>query len=142
MREYFDEPALTQATLRNGWLLTGDIGYLDADGFLYHLDRKKDMIIRGGHNIGSLEVEETFFRHPAVQEAAVIAVPHPKLGEDIQAFIVLRPGHTAEVEELRKFCLDKLADYKIPRRIAFTDNLPRGPMGKVLKSELRKLATE
>ena len=71
------------------------------------------MIIRGGHNIGSLEVEETFFRHPAVQEAAVIAVPHPKLGEDIQAFIVLRPGHTAEVEELRKFCLDKLADYKI-----------------------------
>jgi acyl-CoA synthetase (AMP-forming)/AMP-acid ligase II len=142
MREYFDEPALTQATLRDGWLLTGDIGYLDADGFLYHLDRKKDMIIRGGHNIGSLEVEETFFRHPAVQEAAVIAVPHPKLGEDIQAFIVLRPGHTAEVEELRTFCLDKLADYKIPRRIAFTDNLPRGPMGKVLKSELRKLATE
>jgi acyl-CoA synthetase (AMP-forming)/AMP-acid ligase II len=142
MREYFDEPALTQSTLRDGWLLTGDIGYLDADGFLYHLDRKKDMIIRGGHNIGSLEVEETFYRHPAVQEAAVIAVPHPKLGEDIQAFIVLRPGHQAEVEELRTFCLDKLADYKIPRPIRFTESLPRGPMGKVLKNELRKVATE
>lgn len=142
MREYFDEQALSAATLRDGWLLTGDIGYLDADGFLYHLDRKKDMIIRGGHNIGSLEVEETFFRHPAVQEAAVIAVPHPKLGEDLQAFIVLRPGQSAEAEELRTFCIDKLADYKIPRRIAFTDNLPRGPMGKVLKSELRKWAAE
>jgi acyl-CoA synthetase (AMP-forming)/AMP-acid ligase II len=142
MREYFDEPALTQSTFRDGWLLTGDIGYLDAEGFLYHLDRKKDMIIRGGHNIGSLEVEETFYRHPAVQEAAVVAVPHPKLGEDIQAFIVLRPGHTADLEELRTFCLDKLADYKIPRRIAFIDNLPRGPMGKILKSELRKMASQ
>ncbi len=140
MREYFDEPELTKATLRDGWLLTGDIGYLDADGYLFHVDRKKDMIIRGGHNIGSLEVEENFFLHPAVQEAAVVAIPHPKLGEDIHAFVVLRQGRSTTVEELRAFFADKLADYKIPRRITFTDTLPRGPMGKVLKNELRKQA--
>ncbi len=142
MREYFDEPELTSATLRDGWMLTGDIGYIDADGYLFHVDRKKDMIIRGGHNIGSLELEENFFAHPAVQEAAVIAVPHPKLGEDIHAFIVLRPGAAATVDELRAFLVDRLADYKIPRRITFARSLPRGPMGKVLKSELRKQVTE
>ncbi|MFX5998927.1 long-chain fatty acid--CoA ligase, partial [Acinetobacter baumannii] len=88
---------------------------------------------RGGHNIGSLEVEEALFRHPAVQEAAVIAVPHPKLGEDIHAFVVHRPGHAVDIADLQAFCRDKLADYKIPRRITFTETLPRGPMGKVLK---------
>lgn len=141
MREYFDEPELTKGTLRDGWLYTGDIGYLDDDGFLYHVDRKKDMIIRGGHNIGSLEIEENLFRHPAVQEAAVVAVPHPKLGEDIHAFVVLHPGETATTEELRVFLADKLADYKVPRRITFTPTLPRGPMGKVLKADLRRQAT-
>ncbi|TDR85517.1 class I adenylate-forming enzyme family protein [Enterovirga rhinocerotis] len=140
MREYFDEPGLTAETLKDGWLLTGDIGYLDEDGFLYHVDRKKDMIIRGGHNIGSLEVEETFFRHPAVQEAAVVSVPHAKLGEDICAFVQLRPGQTVTADALRAFCADKLADYKIPRRIIFIDHFPRGPMGKVLKSDLRDRA--
>lgn len=142
MREYFDEPELTKASLRDGWMLTGDIGYLDADGYLFHVDRKKDMIIRGGHNIGSLEVEENFFAHPAVQEAAVVAVPHPRLGEDIHAFIVLRPGASATIDELRAFLVDRLADYKIPRRISFASALPRGPMGKVLKAELRKHAIE
>lgn len=140
MREYFDEPGLSQGVLRDGWYLTGDLGYLDADGFLYHVDRKKDMIIRGGHNIGSLEVEEVFFRHPAILDVAVIAVPHPKLGEDIHAFAVLRPGRSASVDDLRSFCTDKLADYKIPRRVTFVDAMPRGPMGKVLKSELRQIA--
>ncbi|QCI68322.1 class I adenylate-forming enzyme family protein [Phreatobacter stygius] len=142
MLEYYDEPVLTQKALQDGWLLTGDIGYLDAEGFLYHVDRKKDMIIRGGHNIGSLEVEEALFRHPAIQDAAVIAVPHPKLGEDIHAFVVPRPGRTVDAGALQAFCRDKLADYKIPRRITFTDALPRGPMGKVLKSDLRRLAAE
>ncbi|RED29072.1 long-chain acyl-CoA synthetase [Rhodopseudomonas thermotolerans] len=142
MREYFDEPELTKAALRDGWMMTGDIGYIDADGYLFHVDRKKDMIIRGGHNIGSLEVEENFFAHPAVQEAAVVAVPHPKLGEDIHAFIVLRPGATATVDDLRAFLVDRLADYKIPRRISFSSALPRGPMGKILKSELRKHVIE
>ena len=140
MREYFDEPDLTAKTLRDGWLMTGDIGYLDADGFLFHVDRKKDMIIRGGHNIGSLEVEEALFAHPAVAEAAVVAVPHAKLGEDIHAFVVPRPGQSVDADVLRAFCRDKLADYKIPRHFTFTDTLPRGPMGKVLKADLRRQA--
>ncbi|RJF69752.1 class I adenylate-forming enzyme family protein [Rhodopseudomonas palustris] len=137
MREYFGEPQLTAATFHDGWLRTGDIGYLDQDGYLFHVDRKKDMIIRGGHNIGSLEVEEVFFAHPAVVEAAVISVPHPKLGEDICAFVVPQTGHTITADELRAFCIGKLADYKIPRWIEFADTLPRGPMGKVLKTQLR-----
>ncbi|CEJ15880.1 Long-chain-fatty-acid--CoA ligase [bacterium YEK0313] len=142
MREYFDEPELTAKTLRDGWLMTGDIGYLDADGFLFHVDRKKDMIIRGGHNIGSLEVEEALFAHPAVVEAAVVAVPHAKLGEDIHAFVVARPGQPVDAAALQAFCRDKLADYKIPRRFTFTDTLPRGPMGKVLKADLRRQAIQ
>lgn len=142
MREYHDQPELTAATFHDGWLRTGDLGYLDDDGFLYHVDRKKDMIIRGGHNIGSLEVEEAFFRHPAVLEASVVSVPHPKLGEDIHAFVVRRPGHEINVAILRAFCSDKLADYKIPRLITFVDELPRGPMGKVLKSKLRDAARD
>ncbi|MGB3446193.1 MAG: hypothetical protein WBA48_05790, partial [Xanthobacteraceae bacterium] len=140
MREYFDEPKLTADTFHDGWLRTGDIGYLDSDGFLYHVDRKKDMIIRGGHNIGSLEVEDVFYRHPDIVDAAVISVPHPKLGEDIHAFVVRKPGASMTVDELRDFCADKLADYKIPRRISFVAALPRGPMGKVLKTELRAQA--
>ena len=140
MREYFGEPKLTADTFHDGWLRTGDIGYLDSDGCLYHVDRKKDMIIRGGHNIGSLEVEDVFYRHPDVIDAAVISVPHPKLGEDIHAFVVRKPGARMTVDELRDFCADKLADYKIPRRISFVATLPRGPMGKVLKTELRAQA--
>jgi len=140
MREYFEEPELTAKALRDGWLLTGDVGYLDEDGFLFHVDRKKDMIIRGGHNIGSLEVEEVFYSHPAVQDAAVVGVPHPKLGEDIFAFVVLHAEQSVSVDELRSYCLDKLADYKIPRKISFVTQLPRGPMGKVLKNVLRDMA--
>ncbi len=140
MREYFDEPKLTADTFHDGWLRTGDIGYIDNDGFLYHVDRKKDMIIRGGHNIGSLEVEDVFFRHPDVVDVAVISVPHPKLGEDIHAFVVRKPRADTTAEELRRFCADKLADYKIPRRISFVATLPRGPMGKVLKTALRDQA--
>ena len=140
MREYFDEMALTKATMLGDWLRTGDLGYVDADGYLYHVDRKKDMIIRGGHNIGSLEVEESLFSHPAVQEVAVVAVPHDRLGEDIHAFVILRSGHVASAGALREHLVDKVADYKIPRGITFMEELPRGPMGKVLKSELRRKA--
>ncbi|WP_169804280.1 class I adenylate-forming enzyme family protein [Sphingomonas mali] len=142
MREYFEEPALTERAIRDGWLLTGDVGYLDGDGYLFHVDRKKDMIIRGGHNIGSLEVEEIFYGHPAIQDAAVVGVPHPKLGEDIFAFVVLHTDQVLSVDALRAYCADKLADYKIPRRISFVTALPRGPMGKVLKNVLREMATE
>lgn len=142
MREYYDQPELTRETLRDGWLMTGDIGFIDDEGYLHHVDRKKDMIIRGGHNIGSLEVEEALFQHPAVQDVSVVAAPHPKLGEDIHAFIVLRPGLQTDAAGLRAFCIDRLADYKIPRRMTFLDDMPRGPLGKVLKQELRRRAVE
>lgn len=142
MREYYDQPELTRETLRDGWLMTGDIGFIDEEGYLHHVDRKKDMIIRGGHNIGSLEVEEALFQHPAIQDVSVVAAPHPRLGEDIHAFIVFRPGLIADVDALRDFCVERLADYKIPRRMTFLDEMPRGPMGKVLKQELRRRAVE
>lgn len=140
MREYYGDPERSAEALKGGWMHTGDIGELDADGCLYIVDRKKDMVIRGGHNIASLEVEAVLAQHPSVSEAAVVGVPHPKLGEDLHAFVLLRAGQTATPEEIREFCKDKLADYKTPRRITIAEQLPRGPLGKVLKSALRETA--
>src|SRR5205085_11685561 len=104
----------------------------------YIVDRKKDMIIRGGHNVASLEVEAVLARHPSVAEAAVVGVPHDKLGEDIHAFVMPRAGCTVTAEMLRAFCVDKLADFKTPRRYSIVEQLPRSSMGKVMKSELRE----
>jgi acyl-CoA synthetase (AMP-forming)/AMP-acid ligase II len=115
---------------------------IDTEGYLYIVDRKKDMVIRGGHNIASLEVEQVLTQHPAVAEAAVVGVPHPKLGEDLHAFLLLRHGRAASPDEVRLFCKDKIADYKTPRRISIVKELPRGPLGKVLKSALREIATK
>ncbi len=139
---YYGDPELSAEALKGGWHHTGDIGVIDEEGYLSIVDRKKDMIIRGGHNIASLEVEQVLSKHPAVSEAAVVGVPHPKLGEDVQAFLLLRSGHTTTPEEVREFCVDKLADYKIPRKISIVDVLPRGPLGKVLKSALREIAVD
>jgi acyl-CoA synthetase (AMP-forming)/AMP-acid ligase II len=142
MSGYYGDPELSAEALKGGWHHTGDIGVIDDDGFLSIVDRKKDMVIRGGHNIASLEVEQVLSKHPAVAEAAVVGVPHPKLGEDVQAFLLLRSGQSATPEEVRDFCEGKLADYKIPRRVCIVDELPRGPLGKVLKSVLREIAVE
>jgi acyl-CoA synthetase (AMP-forming)/AMP-acid ligase II len=142
MTGYYGDPELSAEALKGGWHHTGDIGVLDEDGYLAVVDRKKDMVIRGGHNIASLEVEQVLSKHPAVAEAAVVGVPHPKLGEDVQAFLLLRSGQTTTPEEVRAFCDGKLADYKIPRKVAIVDALPRGPLGKVLKSALREIAVE
>ena len=136
-REYFNDPEATARTWQDGWLHTGDLAYLDADGFLYIVGRKKDVIIRGGHNIHATDVESVLYEHPAVQEAAVAAVPHDVLGEDVGAWIVLRDGATADADELIAFCKRRLTDYKVPRRITFVDELPRNATGKVLKQELR-----
>jgi acyl-CoA synthetase (AMP-forming)/AMP-acid ligase II len=136
-REYFNDPDATASTWRDGWLHTGDLAYLDADGFLYIVGRKKDVIIRGGHNIHATDVEAVLYEHPAVQEAAVAAVPHDVLGEDVGAWIVLRPGATATADEITAFCRGRLADYKMPRRMTFVDALPRNATGKVLKRDLR-----
>jgi acyl-CoA synthetase (AMP-forming)/AMP-acid ligase II len=142
MSGYYGDPELSAEALKGGWHHTGDIGVIDEDGYLSIVDRKKDMVIRGGHNIASLEVEQVLSKHPAVAEAAVVGVPHPKLGEDVQAFLLLRSGQKATPEEVRAFCAGKLADYKIPRKVCIVDALPRGPLGKVLKSALRETAVE
>ena len=135
-REYFNDPEATASTWRDGWLHSGDLAYLDEDGFLYIVGRQKDVIIRGGNNIYATDVEAVLYEHPAVQEAAVAGVPHTVLGEDVGAWIVLAPGAAATAEELKAFCAERLSDYKVPRRITFVDELPRNATGKVLKRDL------
>jgi acyl-CoA synthetase (AMP-forming)/AMP-acid ligase II len=137
MKGYYKDPEATQETLRNGWLHTGDMGRYDEDGFFYYTDRKKDMIVRGGFNVYPVEVESALYEHPAVKQCAVVAKPHPKLGEDVLALVVLVEGKKATAEQLIAFCSDKLADYKRPREVIFVDSLPLNPMGKVDKKALR-----
>lgn len=142
MRGYYGDPEATRGVIRDGWLYSGDLGTVDEDGFLYYLDRSKDIVVRGGMNIGSMEVENALFDHPDVKEVAIVAVPHAKLGEDLFAFVVPRMGRELDTETLRKFLKDRIADYKIPRRTAIVDSLPRSPSGKVLKKDLRVIAVE
>ena len=142
-REYFGDPAASADTWVDGWLITGDLGRLDEDGYLYIVGRSKDVIIRGGNNIHAADVEHVIVAHPSVAEAAVIGVPHAVLGEDVAAFVVLGPGATADEGELREWCVTQMADYKAPRHWYFVDELPRNPTGKVVKPELRRrLAVE
>jgi acyl-CoA synthetase (AMP-forming)/AMP-acid ligase II len=134
---YWRNPEATQATIGEGWLRTSDIGKLDDEGYLYILDRKKDMINRGGEKIYSLEVENVISRHPKVLEVAVVGVPDKFFGEAVKAAIVLKAEQTAEEEEFKDFCSKYLADYKVPKYIEFLDSLPRNPAGKVIKGELK-----
>jgi acyl-CoA synthetase (AMP-forming)/AMP-acid ligase II len=134
---YFNDPTNTAKTFRSGWLLSGDIVRVDEDGFVYHLDRSKDIIIRGGFNITSVEVENRLLAHPAVAEAAVIGVSHPKLGEDIVGVVVARSDTSASSEDIIAFCREELADFKVPRTVVFVDEMPRNAMGKLLKRGLR-----
>jgi acyl-CoA synthetase (AMP-forming)/AMP-acid ligase II len=133
-RSYLDDRSGTERTWVGGWLLSGDLGRVDADGHLWIVGRQKEMIIRGGHNVVPGEVEAALFEHPAVAEAAVAGVPHAVLGEDVAAWVVLRDR--ADLDDLRRFLLDRLADYKVPRRITVLDVLPRNESGKVVKSQL------
>jgi acyl-CoA synthetase (AMP-forming)/AMP-acid ligase II len=137
---YWNNPVATREAMADGWLRTGDIGKIDDEGFLYILDRKKDMINRGGEKIYSLEVENLIFNYPKVLEVAVVGAPDSVLGEAVKAVIALKPGETASEEEIRKFCAEHLADYKVPKFIEFVDSLPRNPAGKVVKAELRRPA--
>jgi len=136
-REYLDDPEATTATWVDGWLRTGDIGKLDEDGYLYISGRAKDVIIRGGHNIHAVDVENVIATHPDVAEVAVVGVAHEVLGEDLVAVVVPRPGVAPDPESLRAHALDELAAYKVPRRWEFTDHLPRNSAGKILKNQLR-----
>ncbi|MGH9081021.1 MAG: class I adenylate-forming enzyme family protein [Acidimicrobiales bacterium] len=141
-REYYKDPEATARMWADGWLHTGDLGYLDADGYLYIVGRKKEMIVRGGMNVYADHVESALHAHPAVVEAAVIGVPHEVLGEDVAAFVVRGPGSSLSADELRQFAGERLADYKVPRRITFVEELPRNAGGKVLKSRLAGVREE
>ncbi len=135
---YWNDPEATARSYTEGWLHTGDIGYLDEDGFLYVVDRAKDMIIRGGENIYSIEVEDVIHSHPAVAECAVVGVPDQDWGERVKAFVVPREGAEVTEEEIIAFCSEHLADYKVPSEVVIQrDPLPRNPAGKVLKPALR-----
>jgi fatty-acyl-CoA synthase len=133
---YWNNPDATAATFVDGWLHTGDVGSIDADGFIRVLDRLKDMIIRGGENIYSLEVENALAAHPDVAEVAVVGVPDPLFDERVRAVVVLRPGSTASAESLRSHAAISLAGYKVPAEFRFAAELPRNPSGKVLKRRL------
>ncbi|UFJ43321.1 long-chain-fatty-acid--CoA ligase [Brevibacillus humidisoli] len=138
MRGYWNRPEDTAAVLQDGWLLTGDMAYMDEKGYFYIVDRKKDMIIAGGYNIYPREVEEVLFEHPAVQEAAVVGVPDPYRGETVKAFVVVKPGQTASEEELDAHCRKRLAAYKVPRIYEYRSELPKTMVGKVLRRQLQE----
>jgi long-chain acyl-CoA synthetase len=136
MKGYYKRPEATAEAMRNGWFHTGDIGRQDEDGYLYIVDRVKDMIIRGGFNVYPREIEEVLMTHPAVSLAAVIGVPHERHGEEVKAFIILKEGATITEVDMVVWAKQNMADYKYPRHIEFRTELPMTATGKVLKSEL------
>jgi acyl-CoA synthetase (AMP-forming)/AMP-acid ligase II len=139
MKEYYKNPEETAKTLRGGWLHTGDLGKVDAEGFLYFVDRKKDMIKSGGLNIYSKEVEEVLAKHPKIVEAVVVGVPDEKWGETVKAVVVVQTGESLSEGEVIDHCKQYLASYKKPTSVAFLDALPKTQTGnKVLKRELRE----
>jgi long-chain acyl-CoA synthetase len=138
LKGYYKNAEATARAFRHGWFHTGDIGYKDADGFFYIVDRKSDMIIRGGENIYPREIDEVLYKHPAVAAAATIGVPDLLYGEEVAAFIVLKEGAQATEEEIMAFCREHLADYKCPKSVRFVKDIPKGPTGKLLKRELSR----
>jgi long-chain acyl-CoA synthetase len=139
MKGYYKNPEATAGAIRGGWFHTGDLAYRDEDGFYYIVDRKKDMIIRGGFNVYPREIEEVLHQHELVTEAAVIGRPDERLGEEVVAFVSLRQGAATGPDELIAFCKERLAAYKYPRHVRILDELPKNATGKVLKTKLRAL---
>jgi long-chain acyl-CoA synthetase len=136
MRGYFGNPEATAEAFAGGWFHSGDLGYRDQDGFYFIVDRKKDLIIRGGYNVYPREIEEVLYAHPAVAHAAVVGVPDERLGEEIKAYVETKPGTTATEQELIEYVKTRVAAYKYPRMVEFRADLPKGPTGKILKKEL------
>jgi long-chain acyl-CoA synthetase len=137
MKGYWNLPDATDAAIKDGWFSTGDIAVVDDDGYYYVVDRKKDLIIRGGYNVYPREIEEVLHEHPAVAQVAVIGIAHDSLGEEVGAAVVLKAGLAAVAEDLRQFVKERVAAYKYPRRIWFVDSLPTGPTGKLLRREVK-----
>jgi long-chain acyl-CoA synthetase len=137
MKGYWNrDDANKEAITEDGWFRTGDMAKVDEDGYFFIVDRKKDLIIRGGYNVYPREIEEVLYEHPAIQEAAVVGVPHDELGEEVGAAVVLKQGESLEAGELKSYVKEQVAAYKYPRRIWFVDELPKGPTGKILKREI------
>jgi long-chain acyl-CoA synthetase len=136
MKGYWGKPEATAEAIRDGWFRTGDMARVDEDGYYYIVDRKKDLIIRGGYNVYPREIEEVLHEHPAVAEVAVIGLPHPELGEEVGAAVTLKSGGTATPAELIAFAKERVAAYKYPRRLWLVDSLPKGPTGKILRREV------
>ncbi|GAA3496633.1 hypothetical protein GCM10019016_037340 [Streptomyces prasinosporus] len=137
MRGYHKRPEETAQALKDGWLHTGDVGVLDEDGYLRIVDRMKDMIIRGGENIYPQEIEHAVHAHPAVLEAAVVGRPHPVMGEEPVAFVVLKEGALRDEDELVAFLTQRIAKFKLPTSVTFIDEVPKNPLGKFDKPRLR-----
>jgi long-chain acyl-CoA synthetase len=140
MKGYYKRTEATDDAMRNGWFHTGDIGTLDADGYLSIVDRKKDMILRAGFNVYPRELEEVMMTHPDVSLVAVVGVPDERLGEEVKAYVVRKPGATVAEDELIEWCRERFAAYKYPRRIEFRETLPMGATGKILKRALKQEA--
>ncbi len=137
MKAYWNRPEATaEAIDDDGWFKTGDMARVDEDGYFFIVDRKKELIIRGGYNVYPREIEEVLYEHPAVREAAVLGVPHDELGEEVGAAVALKDGEEVDADQLRKFVKEQVAAYKYPRHIWFVDELPKGPTGKILKREI------
>jgi long-chain acyl-CoA synthetase len=141
MKGYWNRPDATTEAIRDGWFHTGDLAQVDEDGYFFIVDRKKDMIIRGGYNVYPREIEEVLYEHPAVREVAVVGVPHDELGEEVGAAVALKEGTEATPEELRDHVKAQVAAYKYPRHVWLVDDLPKGPTGKILKREIERPGT-
>jgi long-chain acyl-CoA synthetase len=136
MKGYWQRPEASAEALRAGWFHTGDLARMDEDGYFYIVDRKKELIIRGGYNVYPREIEEVLYEHPAVAEAAVIGLPHPALGEEVAAAVALKPGAAVSPEDLRAYVKSQVAAYKYPRHLWLVDELPKGATGKVQKRDI------
>jgi long-chain acyl-CoA synthetase len=139
MKGYHNRPEETAKALRGGWLHTGDIGYLDEDGYLFITDRKKDMIIKGGENIFPSEIENVLLKHPDIVEAAVIGIPDKIYGEEVVAFVVKKQEAEINENEIISHCIKNYTKFKCPGKVRFIENLPKSPVGKILKKDLRKM---
>jgi long-chain acyl-CoA synthetase len=136
MKGYWRKPDETERAIKDGWFHTGDMAKLDEDGYFFIVDRKKEMILRGGYNVYPREIEEVLYEHPAIAEVAVVGVPDDKMGEEVGAAVVLKKGEEASADDIKSYVKEQVANYKYPRKIWFVDELPKGPTGKILKREV------